>query len=154
MAVFFAVIGTILVFLLFRAASRERAKQKSIDNEFLLNLEESRLAYRYLDIIDDVARHASSEGYAEKRGEKLLGSYSGATNFDTKEVGSLFVTTKAIVFSNDRLADRITWTSIRAFHVKRDGLEILRTRGWRKAYKCDDPSFLALAEAAFLRGSA
>lgn len=148
----FAVALTFLIYL-FRAGLREHKKQKELDSEFISSLGESRLALQYLDLIDDIANQKSPVGYTELRGERYLGTFVGAKNFDTKRDVALIVTTKAIVAQTDHHEDRVTWSSVRKFEIKRDGLEILKSRGGRKAFQCEDSEFLALAEAAYLRSS-
>ena len=149
------VVGIPVAFVIFlrRIGLRHQEKKDAIDHEFLATLAEHRLAIQYLDLIDDIASQKSPLGYAEMRGERFLGAFVGAKNFDTKQKIDLIVTTKAIVAQSDYREDRVTWSSVRKFEIKRDGLELYQARGGRKAFQFEDPEFLALAEAAFLRSS-
>lgn len=151
MAILFLAIAGLLILVIFFAGFRIKKRQDELNKDFLLSLEEGRLEYRLLDLHRDVAiRDPSSVGYIPLRGEKLLGYNLDAQNFDTKERGRLYITTKAVVFQSERKSDRLTWSSMRTFELKREGLEIKKARGWRKAFRCEDPNFLALAEAAYL----
>ncbi len=149
------VVGLPVAFVMFlrRIGLRQQEKKDAIDQEFLASLAEHRLTLQHLDLIDDIANQKSPLGYAEMRGERFLGAFVGAKNFDTKQKIDLIVTTKAIVAQSDYREDRVTWSSVRKFEIKRDGLELYKARGGRKAFQCEDPEFLALAEAAFLRSS-
>lgn len=149
------VVGLCVAFVMFlrRVGLRQLEKKDAIDNEFIQSIDEHRLALQYLDLIDDIANQKSPIGYTELRGERFLGAFVGAKNFDTKRDVVLIVTTKAIVAQSGHLEDRVTWSSVRKFEIKRDGLELHKARGGRKAFKFEDPEFLALAEAAFLRSS-
>jgi hypothetical protein len=141
------------VMLLRRIGLRQIEKKVATDNEFLASLSEARLALQYLDLIEDIANQKSPVGYSELRGERFLGALFGAKNFDTKRDVTLVVTTKALVAQSDHNEDRVTWSSVRKFEIKRDGLEMFKSQGGRKAFLCDDLEFLALAEAAYLRSS-
>jgi hypothetical protein len=142
-----------IVMFLRRVGLRQLKKEDAIDHEFIVSLGEHRLALQYLDLIKDIADQKSPVGYTELRGERFLDAFVGARNFDTKQDVVLIVTTRAIVAQSDYREDRVTWSSVRKFEIKRDGLELHKARGGRKAFKCEDPEFLALAEAAFLRSS-
>jgi hypothetical protein len=152
---FLLIIAVCVAFVMYlrKIGLREIEKKTAIDNEFLASLAEARLALQYLDLVTDIANHKSPVGYRVVRGEKFLGAFVKAKNFDTKSEVDLIVTTKALVAQSQYGEDRITWSSVRKFEIKRDGLEIFKSRGGRKAFQCEDCEFLALAEAAYLRSS-
>lgn len=148
--IFLLIVG-LLALWAYRAKKRLPKYYNISDEDFDAKLAEGRLQYSLLSLSDDVAiREPSRYGYTPVRGEKLLGVHLDSANFDSKIRGRLFVTTKALVFAHGDRTDRNTWSSLAHFELKRDGLELQKARGWRKAYVCRDANFLALAEAAFL----
>jgi len=90
-----------------------------------------------------------SYGYHPVRGEVVFAILEGISDHDTKAQGRLIVTSKAVIFETQIRSERLVYSGLSNVEAKRDGVEIRRRKGPRRAYRLTDPNSLGLLVAAY-----
>ena len=92
------------------------------------------------------------DGYNPVRGEIVFGFSKLLRDHDRDIEGRLIVTNKALVFESQARSDRLVYPSLSHIEAKRDGVEMRKRNGPRRAFRTGDPELLALIVAAFHTG--
>ena len=124
--------------------------QQKEDEAFARAFEKAVLEYSSRIAQHDIVVIApEAEGYRPVRGEIVFAIIPNVKNHDTQADGKLIITSKAIVFETPSRSERLTYTSLSNVEAKRDGIELRKRKGPRRAFRLSNPNLLGLMVAAF-----
>ena len=147
---FFCALAVLGIFYL---GLREHKKQRLADEAFSQAFAEGYRRFSNLIATQNLSiPDPQTEGYSPVRGEIVFGFSKVLRDHDRDIEGRLVITSKALVFEGETRSDRLVYSSLSHIEAKRDGVEVRKRNGPRRAFRTGDPQLLALIVAAFHQG--